>query len=394
MLNFVCSSSGRISTVAAVLLLGGCASSPGWIPSTGPSQTQVGEAQDSRGITGIQVVDVTDSVARKLLSSNQSKLFSDAFPPTTAPGLVVNAGDVLEVTIWEAPPAMLFSSGVTTDARSGPSGARNTSLPEQMIGTDGTLNIPFAGLIHVIGLTPHQIEEAIANKLKGMANKPQVLVRTTRNNSANVTVVGEFASNVRMPLTSKGERLLDALAAAGGVRQPVSKITLQLTRGDTVQSLPLETVIKDPRQNIQLAPGDVVTSLYQPLSFTALGATGKNEEVNFEAQGISLAQALARSGGLQDNRADARGVFVFRFESPSALDWPNKPVAVTPDGKVPVVYRMDLKDPASFFVAQGFAIQNKDVVYVSNAPAAEMQKFLNILWSFTYSSLTILNATK
>ena len=61
----------------------------------------------------------------------------------------------------------------------------------------------------------------------------------------------------------------------------------------------------------------------------SLGSTGRNEEINFEAQGITLAQALARAGGLNDARSDARGVFIFRFEPKAALDWPRQPVATT-----------------------------------------------------------------
>jgi polysaccharide biosynthesis/export protein len=127
----------------------------------------------------------------------------------------------------------------------------------------------------------------------------------------------------------------------------------------------------------------VITALFQPLSFTVLGATGKNEEVNFEAQGITLAQALARAGGLQDVRADARAVFIFRFEDRKALNWP-KPPKVTPEGKVPVIYQVNLKDPANFFMAQNFPVDNKDVLYVSNAPAAEFQKFLNMVASSVF----------
>jgi len=156
--------------------------------------------------------------------------------------------------------------------------------------------------------------------------------------------------------------------------------------------LPLETIIRDPKQNIVLNPGDVVTSIFQPNSFTVLGATGKNEEMNFEAQGISLAQALARTGGLDDNRADARGVFIFRFESPTAMDLAGKTVKMTPEGKIPVIYRLNLKDPATFFVAQSFPIQNKDVMYVSNAPAAELQKFLNIIVSTIYPIANVASA--
>jgi polysaccharide export outer membrane protein len=177
--------------------------------------------------------------------------------------------------------------------------------------------------------------------------------------------------------------LLDALATSGGVRQPVNKMTLQLTRGSTVQSLPLQMIIQDPKQNILLQPGDVITALYQPLSFTVLGATGKNEEINFETQGISLAQALARSGGLNDARADARGVFIFRFEDERMLIAPASS-AITPDGKVPVIYQVDLRDPGSFFVTQSFTVQNGDVLYVANAPAAELQKFMNIVVSAFY----------
>ena len=212
------------------------------------------------------------------------------------------------------------------------------------------------------------------------------MVRVTKNATSNVTVVGEVAQSLRMPLTDKGERLLDSIAAAGGVRQPVGKMTLQLTRGEIVQTMPLDAVIQDPKQNVFLQPGDVVTALFQPHSFTALGATGKNEEIPFEAQGISLAQALARSGGVLDQRADARGVFVFRFEDPAAVDNAEAKAQMTPDGKVPVVYRIDLKDPRSFFVAQSFPVRNRDVMYVSNASAAELQKFMNILTSIVFTA--------
>ena len=145
--------------------------------------------------------------------------------------------------------------------------------------------------------------------------------------------------------------------------------------------MPLETIIRDPNQNVPLQPGDVITAYFQPLSFIALGATGKNDAVNYEAQGISLAQALARAGGLQDARSDARGVFIFRFEPKDALPWPRQPVETTPDGKVPVIYRIDLKDPKSFLVSQSFPISKKDVLYISNTSVAELQKFLNLLGS-------------
>jgi len=373
--------------VASVcLVLTGCSTYPSWLPSAGPNAKQVAAAPQSPAVAGIQVIDMSDAVARKVLASQQRSLFSETFGDSIVTGNV-GAGDVVEISIWEAPPANLFGSAVV-DPRSGGSGAHMTVLPEQMVNRAGTINVPFVGSIKAADQSPKEIEAAITQALKAKANQPQVLVRVIRNASSNVTVVGEVAASLRMPLTSKGERLLDALAAAGGVRQPVGKTTLQITRGNQVQSLPLDSIIQDPRQNIPLQAGDVITALSQPLSFTVLGATGKNEELNFEAQGISLAQALARAGGLQEQRADAQGLFIFRFEDPAALlskvDALGQPLLATPEGRVPVVYRVDLKDPAMFFVAQGFPIRNKDVLYVSNAPAAELQKFLNIMSSIVF----------
>ena len=273
-------------------------------------------------------------------------------------------------------------------------GTRATTLPDQMVNSEGFISIPFAGKIQAAGQSLQAVEAEIVKRLSGKANQPEVFVRLTRNVSSNATVVGEVTNSTRVPLTPGGERLLDALAAAGGVRQPVNKMTIQITRGENVSAMPLDSIIRDPKQNVVLNRGDVVTAMFQPLSFTALGATGKNEEINFETQGISLAQALARIGGLRDERSDPQGVFIFRFESINALTWPKQPVMSTADGKVAVIYRIDLRDPASFFVAQTFQVNNKDLLYVSNAPIAELQKFLNVVFSVTYPVLNAAQAFK
>ena len=367
-----------------VTLVSGCSNLLGSLSSAGPSKekiTSLSNSEVSGLASSIRVIDVTKSVAKQVKASQRRALFSDSWGQTESQGLVVGAGDVLEVSVWEAPPASLFGTSVA-DPRGGVSNARLTTLPEQMVNSAGTINVPFAGSISAAGHLQQDIEADITQRLKGKANQPQVLVRVTRNATSNVTVVGEVAQSLRMPLTAKGERLLDALAASGGVRQPVGKMSLQITRGNSLQVLPLQLIIQDPRQNIVLQAGDVVTALHQPLSLIVLGATGKNEELNFETQGITLAQALARAGGLQDGRSDAQGVFIFRFEEPLALGIKTESVAQsTPEEKIPVVYRVDLKDPATFFVAQDFPIRNKDVMYVSNASAAELQKFLNIIGS-------------
>jgi polysaccharide export outer membrane protein len=258
------------------------------------------------------------------------------------------------------------------------------TLPEQTVDDDGAIMVPFAGRIAASGRTLEAIEQDIVQRLAKKANQPEALVLRTKNFSSNATIVGEVGTNMRVPLQAGNEHLLDAIAAAGGVKQPVNKTTIQLTRANSVYSLPLETIIRDPRQNIELMPGDVVTALFQPYSFTALGATGRVDEINFETQGITLAQALARANGLIDARSNAKGVFVFRLEPQDALPWPHPPGYTTVQGLVPTVFRIDMTDPQSLFLIQDFWIENRDILYVSNAPITEVQKFLNVLFSIAY----------
>ncbi len=380
------------SALAAVLplVLAGCTHPPAWLPGSGPSEHQVADVGAPAG--RVQIVEVTDAVARRLLEFRKQRLFSETLGSAPVAAPPIGPGDVIEVSVWEAPPATLFGGGAL-DPRA-PSTTRATTLPEQMVDREGFVSVPFVGRVAVAGRRAPEVEAEVAARLRGKANQPEVLVRVTRNASATVTVVGEVVNSLRMPLTASGERLLDALAAAGGVRQAVSKVTLQVTRGEQFHALPLEQVIRDPRQNVALRPGDVVTALFQPFSFTALGATGRNEEISFEAQGITLAQALARAGGLQDQRSNPQGVFIFRYEPQGALDWPRQPVVSTPEGMVPVVYRVDLRDPASYFVMQSFPMAHKDVLFVSNAPAAELQKFLNLVFSVVYPVLSTIQIAR
>ncbi|WP_244816433.1 polysaccharide biosynthesis/export family protein [Caballeronia sp. Lep1P3] len=227
-------------------------------------------------------MDVNDVLARGLAKAKQLGRFSNTFASKTTNTYEIGPGDVIEVTIWETPPAMLFGSAAPVSLPSlGSGGSTSVTLPTQMVAADGTVTIPFAGRVNVAGRTAEQIEGTIVSHLKGKANQPQVLVRVTKNNASNVTIVGEVNTSSMMPLTPKGERLLDALAFAGGLKQSVSHMAVQLSRRDTTATMALDSVIRDPKQNVRLEPGDVVTALFQPLTFSVLGATGKNDEIPF-----------------------------------------------------------------------------------------------------------------
>ena len=371
----------KAAFVTLLIALPGC-NSLGLSTAVGPSRSDIRNASKKEAIDGIQVIDVTDAIARQMRNARERQGFAEIFGDVPPVGTVVGTGDVLDITIWEAPPAALYSTAVDSRTAGTLQGGRASTLPPLQVGPSGKISVPFAGLVPAAGLTLQQIEREIVSRLARKANQPQAIVRLAQNVTTMATVIGEVGSATRFSLTPKGERLLDALAAAGGTRQPANKITIQITRGGVVRSMPLRDVIRDPRQNISLKTDDVVTALFQPFSFTVLGATGRNAEIEFEETGLTLAQAMGRIGGLQDARADPKGVFIFRWEDPVYLqDILSSRSTADSSGRVPVIYRIDMRSPATYFAAQNFEMRDKDVVFVTNSPFAEFQRFMSILSS-------------
>ncbi len=366
--------------LASCLVLGGCTN---YIAADGPRTGAVEAAPRDALLRGIELVKVNYAVADRLREDSARERFSRVFQGSAHADHEVGPGDVLQVFIWEAPPAMLFTTQTVAAGGMTFAGSGMVSLPDQTVDDRGDIKVPFAGTVHVAGLTLAQIESNIRATLIGKANHPQVIVRLAANNTQNVTVVGDISHSMEVPMDPGGLRLLRALALAGGVTRPVEKTSIQLSRDGQVATLPLQTVLRDPSENILLRAGDVVTALYQPSSFTVMGAVGRNAEVNFEASGITLAQALARAGGVDDNRSNPTGVFLFRFETPDALRWPQTPHLLV-HGKVPTIYQFDLRDPATFFAAQTFPVDNHDLIYVSNAPVTDLQKVLNVVGAIVY----------
>lgn len=362
------------------ILLTGCQI----LPTSGPSHDKIlNRATDQSD--RVNLLELDHQIVNQLHQKQEAELFS-GFVGTqrgNAYAGTANVGDELEISIWEAPPAVLFGGTLSAE---GQGVGHLTQLPKQMVNKNGTVNVPFVGNVRVAGKTPEAIQTYIQNALKGKANQPQVLVKIANNHSVNVTVIRQ-GSAIRMPLTANNERVLDAIAAVGGATENIEDITVQLTRGRQVKTLAYETLIADPSQNIPLSANDVVSLLNTPFRFTGLGAVGENKQVRFSSKGITLAEAIGKMGGLIDSRSDPRGIFVFRYVPFSQLnmeqqiEWEGKGYGAGMD--VPTVFRVNLLEPQSMFLIQRFPMQDKDIVYVSNAPLAEFQKFLRMIFSIS-----------
>ncbi|MBO7081173.1 MAG: polysaccharide export protein [Neisseriaceae bacterium] len=367
----------------ALMLLNAC------VPTSGPSarvllnmeKPQENNYSTQNNQAKAEVIDVDDRIASILSTNTANENLSDLNGVQSADMDKVYEGDVLAVTLWEAPPAVLFGGAINSV---GSGTAQMVKLPEQMISSKGTISIPFVGNIVVRGKTPAQIQNMIVSRLHRKANQPQALVNVTQKVSDSVTVI-RAGKSLRMPLTGHQERVLDAVAAIGGVERGVQDISVQITRGKQVKTIALERITADTNQNILLRSGDVISMMATPLTFTAMGAVGANKRIEFAARGMTLSEAMGAMGGLQDRRANASGLFLLRYQPLKSLPKERQQTwlkqGVLPQSNIPVVYRVDLKKPQSLFWTQRIQMQDKDVVYVANAPVAEFQKFLQFIFS-------------
>ena len=368
--------------VCAGFLVTACSS----LPTAGPTASDVKHQEIRDNEVRFDLVDIDDNVVTALLAapheSFQARFKKYGRPPQPRIGV----GDAVVVSIWEAAGGGLFGTSPTDHVSAG---SRNVTIPEQLVGQDGGISVPFAGRVPTAGRRPVEVQADIEKRLAEKAIEPQVIVTVTRSVTNSVTVSGEVIQGARVPLSLKGDRLLDLLAAAGGAKTPVYETFVRLSRDGITATIPMELLVANPAENIYAYPGDVLTLVRLPQSFTVFGATGLNTQVNFTAERMTLVEALAKAGGLQDMRSDPAGVFLFRFEPPNIVKTLGRSqLATGPEGTSPLVYRLDLSDAKSYFLAQRFPIHDKDIIYVANADLNELQKFFTLLNTLTGPVIT------
>ena len=220
-----------------------------------------------------------------------------------------------------------------------------------------------------------------------------MVVSLQERRAAHVSVVGDVNQSLRFPLDPGGERLLGALARAMGPKFPAYETVLTLQRGGVSDQAILSDILSDPALNIELRSGDTVLVTREPRYFVALGAVGQtasitqlNRRITFDDRRLSLTEAIARAGGLQDDRANPSSVFLYRMENAQVLRAAGIAVAPAAGETVPTIYRADFADPSMFFLAQRFPMRHEDTIFVSNAPATDLEKFLRLLLPLAQSA--------
>ena len=358
--------------------LAGCAT----LPSSGPTGSQIEKTatapKDSAPIQLVEILAVGDIPVSAGDATALAALLPDLAPTPTD---MVGPGDVLDISIYEAG-VTLFTSG----AASGPAsqmatpGVQVQKLPPARIDALGEIAIPYAGTLHVGGLTTGEIEATIRNALRRLSQNPQVLVTLNQTITNSIIIGGEVAKPGWLVLQTNRESLSDVIALAGGYRGSSKDLMVRIMRGTTRVDVRVNDLVENPALDVRIHPGDRLMLVDDPRTYSILGASGKVEQVPFRRSSVSLAEAVATAGGVNPNLGDPAAIFLFRY----VRDEQGK--------EVPIVYHLNMMQTGSYFVAQKFIMQDKDVLYFGNAAANQPSKLVQLISQLFSPVLTVTSA--
>ena len=360
-----------VPLLSLLLALGGC----GWMPVSGPATMDILAGQRDQTSLPYAIVKVTPKVI-DVLAKNAPRLiaFNDRRRPKD---IVFGIGDIVSVTIFEA-----ASGGLFIPSEGGVRPGNFVTIPSQPVDVHGNISIPYAGSIRALGRTQVEIQDAIVNALKNRAIEPQAVVSLVEQKTSMISVLGEGRS-ARIPATATPERLLDVISRAGMVATAGTatgaagaETWVILERNGRRAIAPFGALVYEPANNIYVHPNDTIYLYREPQTFLAFGALGTQTQIPFGSWRLSLAEAISKAGGLLDGQADPAAVFLYRGEARDVAEAMGIDCSPYEGPMIPVIYAINLRDPAGYFLASSFEVRNKDIIYVSNAIAVESTKFM------------------
>ena len=362
-----------LSAFGLALLAAGCdALNTSFIPTSGPSGFDIKAGLTAPDYPPYGLVRLTPEVVQTLAEWEPRGIagsFVDRRPP---PEIKFGIGDVVSVTIFEAAAGGLF---IPTEAGVRP--GNFVTLPNQPVDTDGNISVPYAGAIRAVRRTPTEIQRSIVDAIKNRAIEPQAVVALVNQNTSLISVLGEVNTPNRFPAVPAGEHILDSITRAGGIKDQGYESWVMLERAGHRGAVPFGDLIYQPRNNIWTHPGDTIYVYREPQTFLALGAAGQQGQIPFQQWRITLAEGVAKAGGLLDIQADPASVFLYRREPRELAEKLGVDCSKFQGYTVPVIYSVSFRDPSGYFLATKVQMRDKDILYAANAPTVEMAKLLS-----------------
>jgi len=278
-----------------------------------------------------------------------------AGPTAAVPDYKVGPGDVLTIIVWDHPE-------LTTPAGQ----YRAADQAGTVVNEDGTIYYPYVGSLQVVGKTSRQIRDMLASRLAKFIERVQLDVRVAAFRSQRIYVVGEVAKPGLLPISDVPMTVLEAVNQAGGFGPEADHSRVLLTRKGTTFRVDIQAMYENgaTEQNALLEHGDILN--VQDRSFNkvfVLGEVQKPGSLVMTKKRSTLAEALADTGYIAQDKANPKWIYVMRGESDT-----------------PELFHLDGSSPDAMLLADRFPLRPRDIVYVDAADVVRWNRVVsNIL---------------
>ena len=373
-MTFFQRSRGLCAVALASVALSGCAT----LPSSGPTGAQIyGDQKNGSESPGFDIIELDRMDKLPPAELTVEDMATPLVPGPEWQSNLVGTNDVLDIVIYEAGIALFSGSASMPQAGVFDPGAKAERLPPAQVDDEGFITIPYAGRVKASGHTTTELQAIIEQVLIGRSQSPQVVVTLQRSVTNSIMLSGEVAQSGRMRLETNKETILDALSLAGGYRGDPSDLIVKIERKGRTSEIRLDDLQRSEAGQMRVFPGDRITLLRDPESFSVMGAAGQTAQIPFNRPSMSLAEAVARAGGSDRNQGDPAAVFVFRF------------VRQEDGTDRPVVYHINMMNAGAYFISQKFVMRDRDVLFVGNARANQPRKMVETLSQLFTPILTV-----
>jgi len=283
------------------------------------------------------------------------------------PGQILVAGDAVQLAVWENGENKLLTNP----------GAPSAEIKGAMVSPAGSIFVPYVGPVKVAGLTVEAARQKVQEQISTLIPDAQVQLDAVPGRANSVNLVGGVLRPGNVPLVDRSLTVLGLISEGGGVQPSIDNPQLRLQRAGKVYEISMSRLLDDPALDAGLRPGDKLIVEKDRRSFLVMGASGKQTIVPFPKDHVNALEAVTLGGGINDNRADPKGVLILRQYANTAVhaDGVGGPTNAR------VIFSMNLTNTDGLFSAQNFEVQNGDVVLATESPVINTRTILGLIGS-------------
>jgi polysaccharide export outer membrane protein len=241
----------------------------------------------------------------------------------------------------------------------------------------GDIFLPYVGNVSVIGLTPDLAREEVQTAFEMIVPSAQVQLSMTEGRNNSVDLVSGVLQPGTYPMPDRNYSVLGLISAGGGISANLNNPQIRLMRDGRIYGTSVDKLLNNPQLDTLLRGGDRVFLEEDERYFLSFGAAGREDLHTFTKDEMSAMDAVSIMGGIQDSKADPKGLLILREYPASATR-----AGTRGPQQTRVVFSVDLTTADGLFSARKFQINPDDLVMATESPINDALTISNIIGNF------------